>query len=131
VADPQAVLHSSGLCFRNPKCIAELFADIVQNNETEILSNQLKAMSQILSYRADATRDTSSQLCSQIVESVLNVFERHMRNGGGTYTFRWSTVVVVFLLRRRMFDLDFTDPADELATRSKAEIPGRALLLGG
>ncbi len=42
-----------------------------------------------------------------------------MESGGGGYPFRWSSLIVVYMLRRRMFDLDFLDPERELATKAK------------
>lgn len=119
--DRQCVLHTSGLALRSPKNIATLF-DFVFFPEGQLSTpgaNELKAVSQILRYRSDATKEISSTKCEQVIRSCLGIFERGMERGGGGYPFRWASLIVVYMLRRRMFDLDFLDPENEPATRAK------------
>lgn len=119
--DRQAVLHTSGLAMRSPANVATLF-DFVFFPSGRLASpgaNELKAISQILRYRTDATQKISSRKCEQVIQSCLGIFERGMDRGGGGYPFRWASLIVVYMLRRRMFDLDFLDPEQELATKAK------------
>ncbi|MBB3205476.1 hypothetical protein FHS27_001276 [Rhodopirellula rubra] len=119
--DRQSVLHTSGLAMRNPESIAALF-DFVFFPNGRLASpgaNELKAISQVLRYRTNATQGISSVKCEQVIQSCIGIFERGMERGGGGYPFRWASLIIVYMLRRRMFDLDFLDPEQELATQAK------------
>jgi len=119
--DRQSVLHTSGLAMRNPESIAALF-DFVFFPNGGLASpgaNELKAISQVLRYRTNATQGISSVKCEQVIQSCIGIFERGMERGGGGYPFRWASLIIVYMLRRRMFDLDFLDPEQELATQAK------------
>ena len=78
----------------------------------------LKAFSKFLRYRPHATEDIKSEYCKQIIKTALDLFERQLPEGG-TFTFRWSAVTVVFLLRRRIFDSSFMEPDSALGKRAK------------
>lgn len=119
--DSQSVLHTAGLAMRSPENIAKLF-DFVFFRHGGLGSpgaNELKAVSQILRYRTDATREIESRKCEQVIATCLRIFEQGMERGGGGYPFRWSSLIIVYMLRRRMFDLDFLDPDKELAASAK------------
>jgi hypothetical protein len=119
--DRQCVLHTSGLAMRSPHNIAKLVKHVFYSGGRLISpgANELKAISQVLRYRHDATKEIKSDSCEQVIQSCLRIFERGMESGGGGYPFRWSSLIVVYMLRRRMFDLDFLDPERELATQAK------------
>ncbi len=119
--DRQCVLHTCGLALRQPANIAKLFEFVFFPNGglASPGANELKAISQVLRYRTDATKEISSRKCEQVIESCLRIFERGMERGGGGYPFRWASLIIVYMLRRRMFDLDFLDPEQELATKAK------------
>lgn len=119
--DRQCVLHTSGLAMRSPDNIAKLVKHVFYSGGrlSSPGANELKAISQVLRYRHDATKEIKSDTCEQVIQSCLRIFERGMESGGGGYPFRWSSLIVVYMLRRRMFDLDFLDPERELATKAK------------
>jgi hypothetical protein len=120
--DRQCVLHTCGLALRSPESIAKLF-DHVFFPKLMLNSpgaNELKAISQVLRYRADATRDISSLKCEQAIQICLSIFDRGMEQGGGGFPFRWASLIIVYLLRRRMFDHDFLEPEQELAIDAKS-----------
>ncbi len=119
--DRQAVLHTSGLAMRRPENIKILF-EFVFFPEGRLVSpgtNELKAISQVLRYRTNATQAIDSEKCEQVIHSCTGIFERGMERGGGGFPFRWASLIIVYMLRRRMFDLHFLDPEMELATRAK------------
>lgn len=119
--DPQCVLHTSGLTMRSPFNIAKL-VDFVFFENYQLKSpsaNELKAISQVLRYRNDATKEICSRNSEQIIRTCLRIFKRGMEKGGGSYPFRWASLIVVYMLRRRMFEVDFLDPENELAMSAK------------
>jgi hypothetical protein len=119
--DRQCVLHTSGLAMRSPRNIFKLVMHVFYLNGdiASPNSNALKAISQVLRYRRDATKQIDSSTCQRVIEECLKIFERGMNNGGGGYPFRWSSLIVVYMLRRRMFDLGFLEPEQELAIQAK------------
>lgn len=119
--DRQSVLHTSGLAMRAPCNILKLveFVFFWKGKLATPGANELKAISQVLRYRIDATKEIESEKCKQVIRSCLITFEWGMESGGGGYPFRWASLIVVYLLRRRMFDLDFLDPESELALHAK------------
>ena len=42
-----------------------------------------------------------------------------MQRGGSGYPFRWSSLIIVYMLRRRMFDPEFMDTEQPLAIDAK------------
>jgi len=119
--DRQAVLHTSGLAMRSPTNITKLFNFVFLSNGRTVSpgANELKAISQVLRYRTDATQSIDSQKCELVIQTCLGIFERGMEPGGGGYPFRWASLIIVYMLRRRMFDLDFLDPEQALAVKAK------------
>ena len=118
--DQQCVLHSTGLVLRDPRNISRFLSAIFPDyTDYPPNANQLKAASQILRYRAEATRDIESDAAERYIEMCLGVFEDGMDRGGGSYPFRWSSLIIVYLLRRRMYDNEFLAPDGELAQRAK------------
>ncbi len=119
--DRQAVLHASGLAMRAPSNIATLFDFVFFANGRSVSpgANELKAISQVLRYRTDATQSIDSRKCERVIQSCLGIFERGMDRGGGGYPFRWASLIIVYMLRRRMFDFDFLDPQQDIAIEAK------------
>ena len=115
--DNNAVQQAIGLCARDPNNIAKYLSSVFASQY--IGANELKAASQILRYRTKATEALTSELCENVLDTCLRVFEREMDRGGKTFAFRWSSLIVVYILRRRMFDTGFADPDEHLATRAK------------
>ena len=77
-------------------------------------------MSQILRYRADATAQISSAKAAEIIETCLRLFGHGVEHRASSFAFRWSCLIIVYLLRRRMFDPEFLDPSSDLAVRAKS-----------
>ena len=121
-ADGQAIQHTSGLVLRSPKLIAAFIKGVFPAGGSRYSpgSNELKAVSQILRYRADATEDIDSSRAEDIISQCLRVFESGMERGGSGYPFRWSSLIIVYMLRRRMFDSAFLNPVLETAVRAKS-----------
>lgn len=115
----KAVEHTCGLTLRNPKLIAEFIGKIFSSDNASPNRDQLKAVSQILRYRTDATAALDSSKATQIVETCLHHFKQGVARGGRSFEFRWSSLIIVYMLRRRMFDSDFLDPSGELAVKAK------------
>ena len=87
----------------------------------------MKSLSQILRYRENATEHFSTELANRAMENTTNVFKRELDQGGRSFNFRWSSLVIVFLLRRRMYDPNFADPEGQMALYAK-ELFERAIL---
>lgn len=115
----KAVEHTSGLALRKPELIAKFIRRIFSSNAASLNRDQLKAVSQILRYRTDATSALDPSIATQIVETCLHHFKRGVEHGGRSFEFRWSSLIIVYMLRRRMFDSDFLDPSGELAVKAK------------
>ncbi len=115
--DRGSVTHSFGLCARDSGNIAKFLSAVFASRD--VGTNDLKSASQILRYRAKATEAMTSELCENVFRVSLRVFEREMANGGRSFAFRWSSLIVVYILRRRMFDSGFAEPEDKLAQHAK------------
>lgn len=116
----QAIEHTCGLVLRDPIHIALFIANVFGSARSLPGPNPLKAVSQILRYRTDATAELPSEVCAEVIEACLRHFERGVKTGGKTFAFRWSSLIIVYMLRRRMFDPEFLEPAGDLATKAKA-----------
>ena len=116
--DGGAVRHTFGLCARNTNNIASFIQRLFRPVSLP-RTNDMKAVSQILRYRANATEEISGDLADLVFEKSTSIFERELENGGRSFNFRWSSLVIVFLLRRRMFDPEFADPNGTLALKAK------------
>ena len=68
----------------------------------------------MLRYREDATRDMSSQLCEELTERILIVFDEEHANRNFKFLFRNSCLCIVYLLRRRAYDDDYLPPGSPL-----------------
>ncbi len=115
--DRGSVKHSFGLCARDSGNIAKFLSAVFASRD--VGTTDLKSASQILRYRAKATEAMTSELCENVFRVSLRVFEREMANGGRSFAFRWSSLIVVYILRRRMFDSGFAEPEDKLAQHAK------------
>ena len=118
-SDGGAVKHSFGLCARDPDNIAAYLKHLFSERKGLPGTNDMKSVSQILRYRANATEQLSADVANEIFEKTTEIFKIEMGRGGSSFNFRWSGLVIVFLLRRRMFDADFADPDGRLAMQAK------------
>jgi hypothetical protein len=118
-----AIFNACAHCLRNPQRI-RLFVNAAfqLSNRAECLPkvNALKAVSQVFSYRVEATRDLSDDDAYRIIRACLTIFKREMdTRAGKSFAFRWSSVIIVYLLRRRIFQSDFLPPDSPLAMETK------------
>ncbi|GEM_PF-1775880 len=121
--DRSAIINGCGHCLRNPVLIRNFIVRmtaIESGSRSTPSSNKLKAVSQILRYRFNATQSLTDDEAYKIIEICLKIFEHEMRNTSGrTFAFRWASLIIVYLLRRRMYSSEFLPPDGELAVRAK------------
>ncbi len=119
----QHILTSCGWCLREPEDI-QLFAKAcekhMRRNETNLMV-WLKAFSEILRYRDDATRNIDTPLAQYLIEKSLATFITQRKRNNGNFLFRYSCLIIVYLLRRRAYDNNFLPPESDLAERVKDE----------
>lgn len=119
----QVIVHACGHCLRTPPALNTFFLavfELLPGSSLTTNADSLKAVSQALRYRVDATQQLSDTHASRIIEVCLDIFQNDMENAGGsTFNFRWTALIVGFLLRRRIYNSDFLPPDGQLATRAK------------
>jgi len=115
----QAVKHSFGLCARNAANIEIFFTHVFEKENRRIVENDLKAVSQILRYRHNASENLNADLAQKIFKRCTLEFEQELGKGGRSLRFRWSSLIIVYILRRRMYDSSFIDPDGHSAVSAK------------
>jgi len=119
----QHILTSCGWCLREPEHIA-IYAKAceryMRSHDTN-LNVWLKALSEILRYRGNATSAIDTSLANYLVGKALDTFTAQRENRNGNYLFRYSCLIIVYLLRRRAYDDEFLPPEDTLAVQVKEE----------
>ncbi len=119
---PEDFVIAAGKCLRDPEHIAHFFRwCLSERGVVNMNTTRLKAASEILRFRANATKLMSSDLCLSLMTLACNIFEQHRKRGSGKELFRLVCLVIVYTLRRRAFDDGFLDPQSELAIRIKSE----------
>jgi hypothetical protein len=99
----------------------------------------LQAFAGMLRHREDATRYIASPICEELTSYILAVFERKRLDHNANYIFRYSSLCIVYLLRRRAYDDDYLPPGSPLNTqvreafeRAIADVrAGRMKAIGG
>jgi len=121
--DRSAISHACGHCLRSSDDLNAYFSAAFGQfrvSGTAEVKRDLKPVSQALRYRANATERLSSSHAELMVSQCLKVFKHQMDiRKGSTLDFRWSALVVGYLLRRRIYDGDFLPPDSDLALRAK------------
>ena len=120
-SDSLAVEHTSGLALRDSEHIRLFVERIFVKRALGSLpgANELKGISQILRYRSDATERIATETAELMVSKCLQIFQSGLRQGGKGFPFRWSSLIIVYILRRRMYDSGFLDPEGDLAMDAK------------
>lgn len=116
-------LSAIGWCLRDENGIA-IFAEVMEkrlNFSISNCNNWLKAFSEILRYRDTATKEIPSSLCHSLSEVALKVFVDQARQRSLRFLFRYSALIIVYLLRRRAWDDDYMAPDEPYAVRAKEE----------
>jgi hypothetical protein len=131
---------AAGKCFRDPNHIAAFFDAVFRASDAQRLNSiWWKAMSELLRFRANATRAISSLQCEELIKIAQRKFDESVNTGNGGETFRLVSLVIVYTLRRRAFDDSFLDPESKLALQIKEGFrkaradakSGRLRLIGG
>lgn len=120
--DKSALVHACGHCLRDPINLNEFFKSVFQiiPSVVGVSANSLKAVSQALRYRLNATEKLSDEHAYWMLAKCLEVFREDMLNRRGrSYQFRWSCLIVAFLLRRRIYSSEFLPPDGDMAIRAK------------
>ncbi|QDT04237.1 hypothetical protein K227x_26270 [Rubripirellula lacrimiformis] len=113
-----AELRVVGNCLRSPETIARFLENCDRHrNSIELNPHQTRAIAELTSYRAEALRYVSETTASNIFRSVTRAFENSNSYGG--IDFRYRTMSVAFMLRRRIFDESFVPNDSDAAIRVK------------
>lgn len=112
-------LIAIGNCFRDPSDVAR-FAEAMRSrlcDEGAAGTNWMNALSRILRYRLDAAREMTSGLCEALSEACLPYMQAQLRERKIRYKYRYASLSIVYLLRRRRFDDGYMDPDSQCAKR--------------
>jgi hypothetical protein len=113
---------AAGKCLRLPEHVLAFFRACLSGRALiHMNSTRLKAASELLRFRANATKLMPSDLCLSLMKIACDIFERERQRGRGNELFRHVCLVIVYTLRRRAFDDNFLDPESDLAIRIKGE----------
>jgi hypothetical protein len=113
-----AELRVVGNCLRSPETIAAFFEKCNRHRHAHILgTHQTRAIAELTSYRAEALRYVSESTVTRTLRSLMLDFENSNAYGG--IDFRYKTMAVAFILRRRIFDESFVPKDSDTAIRLK------------
>ena len=86
----------------------------------ELTGNHIRTIAELVTYRDDALRLVDSDTLRRIYDLIsAKFFSQAQDKPRLNLDFRYLTLCVVFLLRRRIFDDSFLPPEDELSVRVK------------
>lgn len=123
-----------GRCLRESKAIGEFARCALQRFERghELTANWLRALSEVIKYRDDATQFITGNrgkggergglgVCLSLTQHLLDIFEASFNLPGEFHPqiFGRSAVSVVYLLRRRTYEDDYLEPDHPLGKRAK------------
>ena len=124
------IVRACGWCLRSPDAV-HLFVDtLLTRLELRVggPTDWLRALSQMLRFREDATREVPTADATRLCTFLRDVFNAEVETGKGNETFRVTCLSVVYLLRRRAFDDQFLSPEEPLAIQLKTAFQ-RAVVL--
>jgi len=134
-------LIACGRCLRDPHSIAAFATALLDwlQGQPKSVNVWLQAFAGMLRHREDATRYIASPICEELTSYILAVFERKRLDHNANYIFRYSSLCIVYLLRRRAYDDDYLPPGSPLNTqvreafeRAIADVrAGRMKAIGG
>ncbi|MBD3291927.1 MAG: hypothetical protein GF393_03320 [Armatimonadia bacterium] len=112
-----------GNCLRSPDQIRAFFettvAHIGRKGKPPYRTEWLKAIARLLQYRASATEDLDSDDCWFVSRYCLQVMEEEIDNRKAAFLFRYASLCVVYLLRRRKYDVSYLGPGESRTERAK------------
>lgn len=110
----QASLIAIGNCVRDTATIAE-FVGLMHEHIDDALPggrlNWMRALCQMLRYREEATAEADSQICDELAWFCYQVARGQIEaKQEAAYLYRYGTLCIAFMLRRRRYDESFMDP---------------------
>jgi len=119
--DPPQLL-AIGRCLRDSAAMREFAKALLKTLKVSLQrrSNWLRAFSEAVKYREDATKHISPELGLELTRLILAVFDEEVRRRKAKYIFRHSCVSIVYLLGIRRYDDTYLAPDSDLANRVKA-----------
>lgn len=108
------LLNVCGNCLRDPEDIG-VFADAAAAKFDDSLAAAapwLRALCRVLRYRADATENIESSTCEKLAMFSFQIAKRQIdEQHEAKYLYRYGTLCIAYLLRRRRYDDGYMDPA--------------------
>ena len=106
-----------GNCLRDSQGIRNFL--MTCDSSTLLSGNRVRTVAELATYRASALQVIDSHSMESLYDVISNKFSRDARGTRLGLHFRYLTLCVAFLLRRRIFDDSFISPDHKLARRVK------------
>jgi len=113
----QASLIAIGNCFRDPTDIAK-FVELMYSRISDGLPggrlHWVRALCQVLRYRKEAAAKIDSEVCEHLAWFCYQIAREQIdHEKKAAFLYRYGTLCIAFLLRRRRNDEGFMDPAGD------------------
>ena len=105
-----------GNCLRDPNGIASFLNAC---NPRKLSTHHIRTIAELACYRLAAMQHIGTDQLTEIYGAIAREFSSHSGYPRLTLHFRYLTLCVAFLLRRRVFDDSFVQPDSELASLVK------------
>jgi len=113
----QPLLVACGNCLRDPEDCSDFAFSCARwftANPSSPSNDWMKALCQILRYRDDACERCDTDLCEFLAWECHKRAHRQIQDtGNARFIYRYGTLAIAFLLRRRRFDDSYLDPSSE------------------
>lgn len=113
--DTRSILTAYGNCLRDPGDIAnfaKVMNHVFSNGTLTGPSYWMRALCEMVRYRPDATEAIDSRIGEQLAWHCYRVAEAQVKaDRSAKYLYRYGTLCIAFLLRRRRYDDGYMDPA--------------------
>lgn len=105
-----------GNCLRDPNGISNF---LMACQPGRLTTHHIRTIAELACYRATAMELIATDRLNEIYESIAEEFRSYSRYSNLNLHFRYLTLCVAFLLRRRIFDDTFVPPSSKLAAMVK------------
>jgi hypothetical protein len=105
-----------GNCLRDPIGICDF---LMACQPGRLTTHHIRTIAELACYRATAMELIATDRLNEIYESIAEEFRSYSRYSNLNLHFRYLTLCVAFLLRRRIFDDTFVPPSSKLAAMVK------------
>jgi hypothetical protein len=105
-----------GNCLRDPKGISNF---LLACESMRLTTHHIRTIAELVCYRETALELVPTEKLNLIYRAIAEEFSAHSRYPSLELHFRYLTLCVAFLLRRRIFDDSFIPPDSELAALVK------------